>query len=47
MARGEVEQCIVPTPEAIVNDLEAMENLRREAKTMLNLSHPNIVVSPR
>jgi hypothetical protein len=41
--RLEVEKAIKVIPEMLKNDIMAMDNLRREAQTMLGLNHPNIV----
>jgi len=39
----EIEKALKVIPEAIVHDVEAMESLRREARTMIRLNHPHIV----
>lgn len=38
-----VDKALKIIPEAITNDLRAMQNLRDEAQTMIQLNHPNIV----
>lgn len=39
----EIDKALKVIPEAIVHDVEAMESLRREARTMIRLNHPHIV----
>ena len=41
--RMQVDKAIKVIPEALTNDVVAMDNLRQEARTMIRLKHPNIV----
>ncbi len=39
----ECDKALKVLPEAVASDIEAMENIRKEAVTMAKLNHPNIV----